>query len=657
MKGDGTLKPKSRAALLLCIVMLFSLFASCAAPRGESEVTKVKIGDNMYDLRKLLSGVEEPEELKQEEPLPTVGTMEKLVSLFSEMGLFYNADERDNGMYLYGTGGSLREGGFDVAESAADMEAPAATAGSSDYSKTNSQVENVDEADIIKTDGKYIYCLYEGRIAIVRADGKQMTQVAGIESEPDYFSEMFVVGDRLIAVSTRYEYENNPEIDLYDSDIDVCYAWPSGKCFTSYIVYDISDRSNPTLFRRVEIEGSPLQTRLIGNTLYFVANKWIYSMPADDIAEYEMLPCYRDTAVAEELQLVMPDSIYYCPGELQNSYLMIGAFDVTALEECVPETLLGAGDTIYMNLRNLYVARQNWNYEDSAYSTDLFRFTIDGASINYTGMGAVDGYIINQYSMDEHEGFFRVATTTVDRDWNETNNLFILDEKLSVVGSVTGLAEGETIRSVRFSGDTGYVVTFEQTDPLFVIDLSDPTAPEVLGELKIPGFSEYLHVIGDGLLLGVGRHTAELYSRDEYGNETVEGVTDKGLKVSIFDVSDPANPKELHTKVFGSGWEVYSEVSYNPRSLMVDMDKGVVGLPVNNNGSSDFEHKYWAGFALLRVSGDGIKVLSELGGSESYAYNQRLIYIGDTLYLAMNDSLTAYSYENYKELASLTMKF
>ena len=376
-----------------------------------------------------------------------------------------------------------------------------------------------------------------------------------------------------------------------------------------------------------------------------------------DINSYDLLPSYSDTAISEQKITISPENIYYCPGDLQNTYLLVGAFDITSDTPCIPDTILGSGDTIYMNAENLYIARQNWLSDSESsgkVTTDIYRFSANEASLNYTGSGSVDGYIINQYSMDEYNGFFRIATTSTDSDWNESNNVFILDSSLNIVGSITDMAPGETIQSVRFDGDTGYVITFEQIDPLFVLDLSTPENPSVLGELKIPGFSEYLHPFGDNLLLGIGRHTSELYSRDEYGNETIEGITDKGLKISIFDVNDPSTPTEISKIVLGSDWNTYSEVSYNPRSLMTDFEKGIIGVPVCSY--DDYTNGEFYGYVLLQIDSDGIESLANLG-SDTWCDNPRICYIGNYLYLILNDSVMVYNYSNYTLQNTVNINF
>ncbi len=284
---------------------------------------------------------------------------------------------------------------------------------------------------------------------------------------------------------------------------------------------------------------------------------------------------------------------------------------------------------------------------------------MDGAGLALAASGEIDGRLLGQDSMDEYDGHLRIAATSYNKDNEEVNGVYVLNDDMSLAGAVTGLAEGETIQSVRFSGETGYVVTYEQTDPLFVLDLSDPAAPAVAGELKIPGFSQYLHDFGDGLLVGVGRNTVSYYTRDEDGVETVEGVMDKGMKVSVFDVSDPQQPREVTTLKLGTNSSIWSEASSNPRCIMVDAARGVMAFPVSDySGALTVDSGKGSGFngcVVLDVSRSEVSLRAALGDGmdKYYGGNQRMAYIGDTLYRFAGASLTAYDYGTCAELSSL----
>ena len=612
-----------------------------------------------------------------EEKLPYVGDMGTLEKLLKEMGVLYDAVQKDRIYPAVTAYPATEDVQMEVAveEAAYDMAVSSKSEGSSvsggggggGYSTTNVQVEGVDEGDIIKTDGQYIYYgyhsyeedtwTYYGKIAVIKADGKNMELKSTIKLD-GYLQEMYVIGNKLVTVQT-IDRTLDPAVD------GVPYRRAPSRQYTGYVVYDLSDKTKIKEDRRVEIEGYALSTRLVGTTLYFITNKRIYNVYYGNYSEYDILPVYRDTAVSNDETLVYPADIRYWPGKLQNNYMMMGAFDITEREPCVPQTILGAGNTIYMNTGSLYVARNNSRYymadedeSENIYTTEIYRFRIAKKDIIFEASGTVDGHPLNQYSMDEYKGHLRIATTSYTKDWDEYNNLFVLDSKMKVVGEITNIAPGEIIYSVRFSGETGYVVTYEQTDPLFVIDLKNPTNPKIVGELKIPGFSQYLHYFGDGLLLGVGRNSIPTYVKNDDGTEDIVGATDRGVKVSLFDVSNPKSPKELSKLVIGKSWSTETPVSHDPHALMLDLNKSLVALPIYTY-AYDSSASAWNGIYVLTVSRDGINTEAQLEFSEPdddgyyYDANQRAVYIGDTFYTVDRSGITAYNYNTFNKLSEL----
>ena len=252
-------------------------------------------------------------------------------------------------------------------------------------------------------------------------------------------------------------------------------------------VYDITNPLKPTYIKGHEMEGSYQSSRKNGEIVYLVTNMYAYG----DI----ILPMMRDTAVGnEEFQLGLND-VMIMPKHPSSGYLIISAINVNNEEKTEVEAITAYGMNLYMNDSAMYLA-----VNDSDNKSSIIKFELEGMKVGYAGSGTVQGYILNQFSMDEYQGNLRVATTT----WNNDNALYVLDKSMNTIGSVTGLAKGESIYSVRFMGDKGYIVTFRTMDPLFVFDLSDPTKPVVTGELKIPGFSNYLHPVGENLILGIG---------------------------------------------------------------------------------------------------------------------------------------------------------
>ncbi|MCL2748120.1 MAG: beta-propeller domain-containing protein [Oscillospiraceae bacterium] len=611
--------------------------------------------------------------------LPRVGDMTELLRLLNQMGVLYlEADAMVQDM-----GGNMKNSGADPAgdpggvrrrNEAVDDEAEAAdvagapmaspmppaseVGGGGEHSETNAQVEGIAEGDIVKTDGQYLYIAQGTQVSIVKADGASMSVASVIrpsDSDDASIREMYVVGDRLVLVTSRWEAPPPlPPIDTDGDDTpDYRYNyWQPGKTFTGYDVYDISDRTDPSRFRLFELEGSPLETRLAGGILYFSATKHIYSTAFEQLEgnENDLLPLCRDTAAAEEATYIESKDICYFPGKLEASYLLLGAFDISKKEPCDVQSFLGAGEYFYMSGGSIYIAKPEWG-EDGQYKTALYRFSVEGTSIQYEADGRVTGFPLNQYSMDEYNGYFRIATT----DWESGNYVTVFDSAMNQTGRTPPLAPGESVKSARFMGDRGYVVTFRQVDPLFSLDLSDPKNPRVTGELKIPGFSQYMHPVGEDLMVGFGRHTAEIFMRHDDGTEEVVGVTDAGMKISLFDVSDPENPLEIDVLLLGQS--SYSEATDNPRAMMVDAKRGLFGFPFESY-DWDSSSKSWGGGMVVGVEGRSLVVRAELKDNQwgSGSWGSRLCYIGDTLYLCYNASdVTAYSYSSFAELNRLSL--
>ncbi|HBP38814.1 MAG TPA: hypothetical protein DD640_08770, partial [Clostridiales bacterium] len=531
-----------------------------------------------------------------------------------------------------------------------------------DYSKTNIQVEGVDEADIIKTDGRYLYLVANNRFYIVDAGNPaQMKVIANVAFVVNVETEKYVTGetpvemyldvvnDRLTLIvngwlsekievieptetkptepaptdetkptepaptdetkptetkptETAPSSEGGSEPAGSGSETAVPDAAPpdSGTSekadagfvapryyYNNYIqytttrVYDLSDKTAPKMVRQFSQEGYYVTSRKIGAAIYVVTSQYQYSIYFDEKTEpdpADIFPATRDDLdpiAAEDWDTIAPDKISILPGGDISNQMVLTAID-TLDDGSTPDILaiLGSSGSVYASTENLYVAA--WNYkwdgkEDSiaTYSTDIYRFRLDGAQISEAGKGSVPGSIINQFSMDEHEGYFRIATTTGEVWTSEgnnvaKNNVYILDGSLNIAGSVTGLAPGESIKSVRFMGDQVYVVTFRNIDPLFVIDLSQPTSPVVLGQLKIPGYSTYLHPYAENMLLGFGYDV-----RNEGDN-----AYNMGIKVSLFDISDFANPTEVSTILLGSRGS-YGDILYNHKTLLFSREKNL----------------------------------------------------------------------------------
>jgi len=403
----------------------------------------------------------------------------------------------------------------------------------SDYSATNIQVAGVDEADIVKTDGDYIYLVSGNRTIIVKAyPAEEARVVSEIEAEGRPVG-IFINGDRLVVFE-----EETPYYPYYDYDMPAVREESAAAGYdmmpyvspkTSVKVYDVSDREDPRLQRAVSAGGQYVSSRMVGNYTYVVINEPVY----EEDGEPNLPRIYSGDA---ETEIPATDIYYSDVSDYYYMYTTIMAINTqNDDQEPTHETiLLGASSNLYVSLNNIYLTFPVWGRDVGDFQkSSIHRIHIDGAEIEYVASGEVPGMVLNQFSMDEYDDCFRVATTT----WGRTtqNNVYTLDMGLNVTGSLEGLAPGETIYSARFMGERGYLVTFKQVDPLFVIDLSDPYNPEELGYLKVTGYSDYLHPYDENHIIGIGKETTDAGEFAWY----------QGVKISFFNVTDVKHPVEI----------------------------------------------------------------------------------------------------------------
>jgi uncharacterized secreted protein with C-terminal beta-propeller domain len=283
-------------------------------------------------------------------------------------------------------------------------------------------------------------------------------------------------------------------------------------------------------------------------------------------------------------------------------------------------------------------------------NTVVYKFKLDSGKVDVVSQGSVPGRIINQFSMDEHEGNFRIATTTGEV-WQNTsqNNVYILNDNMELIGKLEGLAPGERIYSTRFAEDRIYMVTFKQVDPLYVIDASIPEKPVVEGMLKIPGYSTYLHIVDENHILGFGYDTEQ---------STWGGTINGGLKLSMFDVTDPDKPKEIDTEIIGKAG-TYSEILYNHKALMFSLNKGLMAFPVYVYGK-DYKAEF-NGAYVYNIDNDSFTFKNKISHADeniyTYGYEvKRVIYINDYLYSFSDNLMVVHSIDNNKKISELIIK-
>lgn len=516
------------------------------------------------------------------------------------------------------------------------------------HSETYEQVEGVNEADFIKTDGKYIYCVDNGyfrdnKVVIFTANGKDSEKVAEIhvfnddEATPDeanrseyYYNannrsitEMYLKDDRLIVICEDGSYSGG-----YHSDM------------MQVKVYDISDIDHITLVDTFTQSGHCDSDRMIGDMLYLVSSYVTYD-------GCEIPACGR----GEEPDLIPVDCIYSTVDNDMAEFLVVSAYN-TADQSAQTEskTILGRVDDIYCNLDHLYIYSthhdKKWyesfdlfgDSEEDTATTQIIKVDLSDG-IDFSAYGEVIGTVDDQYALDEYQGCLRIATTT--KSSRDSNNLFVLNEELSVIGSVTGFARNESIKAVRYVGETAYVITYEQTDPLFVIDLSDPFKPTIMGEAKISGFSTMLVPIDENTILGLGYQTSAggLYDME----------VQNGFKVVLFDVSNKLDPKVLDTLIYE---DCSSAVQYNPKALVYNPDRDDYIVPLNyyhwaefNSDASDvyeINEECFGGVLNFKIENNQLVEVERY--KADYDSVDRCVYVGDDIYM------TYHEYDKHDEL-------
>jgi inhibitor of cysteine peptidase len=541
------------------------------------------------------------------------------------------------------------------------------------YGETNTQVLGVDEADIIKNDGKFIYILNKNnnKVKIISALPASSMKIAGeinLQSSNDNnyrnYRDMYLKDNKLIIIYTLSQnvFRNAETIpfetqsrtikgESLNSKIAPNYL--SYKIFSCAEVYNISDKLNPKLERTVMSEGNLVSSRMIENTVYLITNKNLnlfYRQNVDTYTKENLLISYSDSKTDTELKYA-PIENMYCILDKNNPQNMfnistISAFDIDNNNEMKITSFTGTGQDMYMSLNNIYLFGQSWDYASSY--TDIYKYSIKGTNVKFVACNKVLGTILNQFSADEYKGHLRIATNA----WNFGNSIFILDEDLQKTGEILGLAKGEQIKSCRFMGDKGYVVTYKNIDPLFSLNLSNPKSPVVIGELKIPGFSSYLHPISENLIIGIGENTTPLYWRDENGNEIEAGIKQIGIKASLFDVSNESKPVEIKALSIG-GPGSYTDIGYDHKSFMYIKDKDLIAIrgtftrkPINGE---EF-HEYKSQAILISLKNNSLNIEKILDGNLSYETGNRVTYIGDVLYHFTGSEIVAYRLSDYTKI-------
>ena len=556
------------------------------------------------------------------------------------------------------------------------------------HNDTYVQSVGVDEADTVKTTDNYIFYLNGNVIEVFSAEGKNSKKVSEIKalnsakSKYDgnvysYVDDFYLYNNRLIALSTGFGMNIVDNSQTYGG-----INWNS----TTYVnVYDISDVKDIKRVDSFYQSGRYISSRMIGGMLYVVSDYYIYS---ENSLPTVGKKCDSTPDVAESSEVPL-DNIYSVKNPSANSFLVVSSINTeSSTKEAKTKAILGSAEIIYCNLENLYVTAFEYSpkvydevladdaqpYEVSGaesesrepFSTDSDGFYYHNGSypgdeepsgvfyepeqtqiikislqedIGFAASGSVKGAVNNQYALDEYNGTLRVATTSYDpKTGKESNNLFVLDKDLNKVGEVTDFAQDEHIEAVRYINDTAYVITYRQTDPLFVIDLSNPSKPEIKGFVKISGFSTMLVPVDENTILGIGYHT------EEASDEPIDYNLNNALKIVTFDVTDKADPKVLDTKIFRN---YSSEVQNNPKALLVNFERYDYTIPMNYYKWGEYDSKTQeyidyekpvtkSGSLNFCIDNGKITVVDDYTSDVikgEYATVDRCVYIGGNIYL------------------------
>ena len=590
--------------------------------------------------------------------------------------------------------------------------------GSADHSTTNVQVAGVDEPDFIKNDGKYIYVITGQTLAIVDAYPATSASVISRTVIEDNPRDIFIDGNRLVLLVTGTE-DVDTSVSGSSGTAEKMVAMPyyryrNSQPVTHAVFYDISDRAHPKLLKDYTIDGDYINARLIGSNMYLVTREQVYTYDRDHIT----VPVVRegtktiiapdvyyfdnperqyafttvssfDTQGAKEkeaktylvgsgnLLYVSENAMYITYQKYHNVYRTMRSGSVMDIDEDISGSGSSSSGVTMPVLwedfnkmseseKQAYIAKMKNAEQDAIQkkevdqtTTVIHKIAINNGAITYVARGDVPGVIESQFSMDEYKNNFRVATTSnvyTTRSSYEYNNVFVLDSGMKTIGSLTHIAEQEKIYSARFIGDRLYLVTFKRIDPFFVIDLSTPTAPKILGKLKIPGYSDYLHPYDATHIIGVGKET---------GTNDWGGVSTKGIKLAFFDVTDVENPKQIDKVEIGDAGSDSAALS-DHKAFLFDKSKNLLVIPArvvkNEAMVSDTTKRVttpniWYGayvFGLTPETGFVLKGTVEHGtGSDGYYYYgssqnevKRSLYIDNVLYTMSSRKILANSLAN-----------
>ena len=486
-----------------------------------------------------------------------------------------------------------------------------------DYSNTNVRQEGVDEADVAKTDGRYLYVLEDDGDYVSIVDTKtSMKKISEIKAPKDETIEEFYLTEKNKKVVMIC---SNSSDDDYEDVEDVTRSSLISKQTegTRVVTYDVQDKKHPKKAGEVSQNGEYEFSRISDGYLYIFSNYWVAeNWKKKHPSTY--IP-YVDGDLMKAKDIYLPEGTKGCMYEIVSS-INLKQPDKIADSKAI----FSEGGDAYVSNKNIYYYEEEWTGNGKQEKTLLRKLSYKKGKLAVVAQKTFKGYLNDSFSIDEYDGYLRMVVTR-----GKTNAVYVLDQKLKLTGKITNLAKDERVYSARFLGDTGYFVTYKETDPLFSVDLSNPKNPKILGRLKIPGFSNYLHFYGEDKLLGIGMDV------DKKGD-----VTD-GVKLSMFDISDKKNVKEKHKYTLK---DVYStDVEWDYKAALIDVEKNIIGFPAGGEN----RQMYYL-FSYTEEKGFQCNMKEKIYGSD--VLSTRGIYIKDRLYVINGNVLKAYSLKTYKKV-------
>ena len=521
----------------------------------------------------------------------------------------------DSGIVMYSNETADSGARTDSSSSSSDSSTASARAVDTSFSDTNVRTESVGEADIVKTDGSYLYTLKANsqEISIVDIRSDQMKVVSGISLNENFQASEFYLSDQKLFVLGNSK-------TLY-----------RGSC-TRIQTYDLADINNPKSIGTVDQSGYYRTSRFKDGYLYVFSDYYIYdTITKKDYPSY--VPLVGDN-------LLKQSDIYLPTNHAADQYLVVSSVSASSPDKAADQkAVMSENGEVYVSENNIYI----YEYANSSILADnlaaknqtiLRKLSYNKGKLSGSAQGKVKGYLNDSFSIDEYDNTLRLVTTVTHNvgSSSQSNSVYVLDADLKTIGKIEDLAKNEQVYSARFFGDTGYFVTYEQTDPLFSVDFSDPENPKILGKLKIPGFSEYLHFYSDNLLLGIGMDTDE------------NGITN-GVKISMFDISDPSDVKEVSKYTLDQYY--YSDVFSDYRAALVDPEKNLIGFPLSGSANQ------YVILSYDKNQGFQVQMQEEVNGN-SYL-GTRGVYANEKFYVINGNAIEAYRMGDYVKIDDLLL--